>query len=194
VGSLSAEATLAWLTAVLAVATVVLAVATIVYAKRTTEMVQEMRLVRRGAVHARVVPTLHFWPGGNAALRIFNAGPAHALDLDVEFTLEPGGPRRRLALPILPVGEGYNFHPSPQEEPNALFRLEHLAAKYQTFHLTGGYGDIAGERHTIDEALNLREVSERLNAAFWIPPKDWNEESAKALTALEIQVAKLAAK
>lgn len=188
------EAALAWLTGGLLLVTGVLAYATIDYARQSRLMVQEMKAARAGSVQPRLIPTLHLWPGGNGALRIVNVGPGAALNVDVEFSLEPDGPVRRVRWPLMSAGEGINFHPSPDEEPHALFRLDDLTSRYRIFRLRATYSDAFGESHAAEEELDLVEFWTQLKTAQGIPPDDWAEKTAKAVEKMEKHLATIAGK
>jgi hypothetical protein len=166
---------------ILAVLTGVLVAVTAYYAYQTHLTVKEMKAGRSAQVFPHLIPTMKLLGGGGGLLRVTNAGPGPALDVDVRLMLEPGGHERRWQTPVVAPGEHHEFIPAPEEEPNGLLGLDALTAKYSTYRLRGTYSDALGALQAIDETLDLRDFWETTKAAQHLQPDDHVRDIAKAL-------------
>lgn len=166
---------------ILAVLTGVLVVVTAYYAYQTHLTVEEMKAGRSAQVFPHLIPTMKLLGGGGGLLRVTNAGPGPALDVDVRLLLEPGVNERRWQTPVVAPGEQHEFVPAPDEEPNDLLGLDALTAKYSAYRLRGTYKDALGANHAIDESLDLRDFWETTKAAQHLQPDDHVRDIARSL-------------
>jgi len=174
---------------ILAVLTGVLVIVTAYYAYQTHLTVEEMKAGRSAHVFPHLVPAMKMFGGGGGVLRVTNAGPGPALDVNIRIALEPGGQERPWHAPVVAPGEHHEFIPDP-DGPNGLMDLDALTAKYSTYRLRGTYKDALGTAHTVDESFDIREFWETTKAVEHLMPEDHVRDIAKALKKLADEVPK----
>ena len=128
----------------------VLVVATIFYAKRTHDMVVEMRDSR----HAQLMPKLklgvrHIGPF-NSDVKIMNVGPGAAVNIQLEFWFgQDIEDRRRWTSPLMTSGEDVQFF-FPDGATNDRFVQD-----WKTISMKASYNDVFNQKHEIEESFDF---------------------------------------
>jgi hypothetical protein len=175
---------------VLALLTGALVLVTAYYAWQTHRMVRVMEATRSVQVLPRLHPVLRLVGPNTGLLRITNAGPGPALNVQVQLALEPEGPVRRWANPLIAQGESHDFDPLPDRPGPQLVTLDDLTATYHTLRLCGHFFDALGNRHEVNEPVDVREFWELTKAAVELRPEEWDRATAQHLETIAKEVKK----
>jgi hypothetical protein len=178
---------------ILAVLTFVLVIVTAYYASQTRSTVKEMRQTRLTAILPRLAVSIHAPGAGNGWPKISNVGPGPAIDVDARLSFIPNGPDVTWRAHIVAPNEVRQIFPPKQDDPHQIITsLSELTTLYTHVRLTAAYKDAAGELHTTDEAIEVREWWTALRAAHERLQHDPAEETVKELEKLRKAVEKLA--
>jgi hypothetical protein len=174
----TATSAVLWLTAALVLITGY-------YAWQTRRMVSEMERARGAQLMPRLVLDMKRLGAGNALLRVTNAGPGPALNVDVQLALHPDGPVRRWAVPVVAAGESHDFIPDPSGgAPNGRLHLDVLTDAFGELRLQGTCADALGKSHAVEDKLDVREYWRLLKEVQETVPHEPLEEMAKHMEKL----------
>jgi len=152
--------------------TAVLVLVTGYYAWQTRQTVKEMKSARATQLLPRPVPTLAKLPGAQVLLRVVNAGAGPAFNVDVGLLLEPDGEPIRYLAPVMSPGEYQDFFAPGKGPGGSEIQLAAISSVWQTLRLRGACSDALGNRHSIDESLDLDHFAKVYLAGTWVRPDD----------------------
>lgn len=134
------------------IAALVLAFLTAIYVLQTQGMLKEMATARKAEVLPHVKANLHY-PGPLAVdLLLKNVGKGPAINVDVTFGFQPSDePFKHWLHPLLAPEESYSFLIEPSN-------FNELVQKHDFLLVHGTCEDAFGEKHKIDEKIDLKEV------------------------------------
>lgn len=134
------------------VSSLILAFLTAIYVLQTQGMLREMTKARKAEFLPHVKPSLEY-PGPLAVdLLLKNVGKGPAIDVDVTFGFQQSGePFRHWLHPLLAPEESYSFLIEPSN-------FNELVKKYDFLIARGTCKDVFGQKHQIDEKIDLKEV------------------------------------
>ena len=174
----------------LAVLTAALVLITGYYAWQTRGTLKEMREVRRLAALPRLVLDLHMATPIYAMLVVQNVGPGPALNGDLEIVFEGASAgtdsMRRWRPHLISSGEKHQFLP-----PEGVGSLDALAAAFPRVILRGHVHDGFGERHTVDERIDVAAAAAVLEEALHLFVQDPVERVVKELEKSHRQLERL---
>lgn len=133
------------------IASIVLAILTAIYVIQTQGMLREMTKARKAEFQPHVKATLKPLGPLFVELALENVGKGAAIDVEVTFSVKPGEFEKNWRHPILSPGDSERFF---LPEGN----LKKLAKKYDKVIVTGICKDVFGEKHTIDEQIDIKEI------------------------------------
>lgn len=134
------------------VAALVLAFLTAIYVLQTQGMLKEMAMARKAEALPHVKANLQY-PGPLVVdLLLKNVGKGPAMNVDVAFGFQPSDePFKHWLHPLLAPEESYSFLIEPSN-------FNELVQKYDFLLVRGTCEDAFGERHKIDEKIDLKEI------------------------------------
>ena len=160
------------LTAVLVAATIYYAWQTRQTVQQARETVEEMRRARGTQILPRLVPTLSKLPAANVLLEIVNAGTGPAFNVDVALILEPDGDPIPFVAPVMSPGEYQEFFAPGKGPSSTEVQLAVISSVYTKLRLRGSCFDALGERHSIDELIDLDHYAKLFLSGTWVVPRD----------------------
>lgn len=165
--------------------TVVLVIITAFYAWQNVRMVKEMRAARGVSVLPRLVPSLKVVAPDVAWMRVTNAGLGPALDVRVALTLEPAGWTIDWRAHVVAPAETHDFIPTrPALAVVETVRLTALTQEFSHIRLRGECRDALGEKHKVDERIEIREWWKLLQDAHHLVDRDEVREIRQELELL----------
>jgi hypothetical protein len=155
------------------------------YAWQTRQIAREMERARGAQLLPRLALDMKRLGAGNALLRVTNAGPGPALNVDVQLSLHPDGLVRHWTAPVVTSGESHDFLPDPTEAaPNGRTHLDELTEAFEEVRLRGTCSDALGKQHPVADKLNLREYWRLLREVQETVPQEPLQDMAKQLEKL----------
>jgi hypothetical protein len=149
-------------------------------------MVMEMHKTRTLQVLPRVALSIDHFGAGNAFFRITNAGPGAALEVAVSITLGPDGPSRQWSHPLLMPGDVVGVIPDPSAGTSeGSLNLNVLTTTWESVAINGQCLDALGERHPIQERIDIREFWAHIKEAQVVLEESDSSKIAKALEKIE---------
>lgn len=143
------------------------------YAWQNRRMANEMKAARAVTILPKLVPSIKVVAPDVAWLRVSNAGPGPALDVDVSISLEPGDWEILWRAHIVAAAEAHDFAPKHRgAEDGGIVRLTALTQEFTHVRLLGRCRDALGGVHQIDERIEIREWWRVLQEANHIVDKD----------------------
>jgi hypothetical protein len=173
--------------------TAVLVLATIYYAKKTRDMVGEMRDSRRLSVLPKMVIDVEWLGPQHCVIVATNVGTGAALNADLRITFEPRDEQqpsvvRRWRDNVIAPGERLRFWPSAPD--NDTPTAEELGKQYPRISLAGQVQDALGHIHRVDHSLDdLAELRAVAEASNYMPQDEPVQKIAKSLEKVEKHVA-----
>lgn len=148
-----------------AVLTGVLVVVTGVYVWLTHRAVEEAREARKQAL--RPVLAVDPVPAGpvHLYLRLFNAGPGPAIDVELNFVWRPrvpedqNGPREQrftFVWPAVAPGQQHQFDPVDYPAGQGENQMQWLAESFSPLEVRGTCKDVLGRTHSVAQTMDLK--------------------------------------
>lgn len=134
------------------IASLVLAILTAIYVLQTQGMLREMTEARKAEFLPHVKAGLKYPAPLAVDLLIENVGKGPAINVNVTFGFQPSEePFKHWLYPILAPDESYSFFVKPSN-------FNELSKKYDFLVVRGTCEDVFGQKHEIDEKIDLKEA------------------------------------
>jgi hypothetical protein len=139
----------AWLSVI---ASLILAFLTAIYVVQTQGMLREMAEARKAEFLPHIKPGLKY-PGGFIAwLLLKNVGKGAAINVDLTFGFQSSEESfKHWAYPLLTPEESHTFILRPSN-------FNELVNRYDFLVVSGSCQDVFGQKHVIDEKIDLKEA------------------------------------
>lgn len=125
-------------------------------------------------------------------LRITNAGPGPALDVDVRLTLLPSGWAIPWTSHVIAQGESHDFIPHRPGTPiSDWVRLTPLTDEFTHLALTGSYRDALGARLQVNEQIEVQAWWRATKAAHHLVPPNHIKKTADEIEKIRREFEKL---